>query len=233
MKRRVLVQTGRRCRWSWPLAPACRRWRWPPTRRRTRMIKRLSDEVLAAIKADKAIQAGDTEQDHGAGRQQDHAQRELPAHDGRGRGPGLAPGHARAEKAAAGRVQDPAGAHLLGRAWRRSTTRPSASSRSAARRRTPTWWCAPKSAAGASRSSWITGWKRRPGQGAGWRIYNLNVLGVWLVETYRNQFAPGDQRQGPRRPDRDPGRAQQVQREEGLPRRAEAQHAGPAGPTHP
>lgn len=28
-----------------------------------------------------------------------------------------------------------------------------------------------------------------PGQGAGWRIYNLNVLGVWLVETYRSQFA--------------------------------------------
>ena len=26
-------------------------------------------------------------------------------------------------------------------------------------------------------------------QGAGWKIYNLNVLGVWLVETYRNQFA--------------------------------------------
>lgn len=25
-------------------------------------------------------------------------------------------------------------------------------------------------------------------QGAGWKIYNLNVLGVWLVETYRNQF---------------------------------------------
>jgi phospholipid transport system substrate-binding protein len=24
---------------------------------------------------------------------------------------------------------------------------------------------------------------------AGWRIYNLNVLGVWLVETYRSQFA--------------------------------------------
>lgn len=27
------------------------------------------------------------------------------------------------------------------------------------------------------------------GQGAGWKIYNLNVLGVWLVETYRTQFA--------------------------------------------
>lgn len=24
---------------------------------------------------------------------------------------------------------------------------------------------------------------------SGWRIYNLNVLGVWLVETYRSQFA--------------------------------------------
>ena len=23
----------------------------------------------------------------------------------------------------------------------------------------------------------------------GWKIYNLNVLGVWLVETYRNQFS--------------------------------------------
>lgn len=31
--------------------------------------------------------------------------------------------------------------------------------------------------------------EKTPGQGAGWRIYNLNVLGVWLVDTYRNQFA--------------------------------------------
>jgi phospholipid transport system substrate-binding protein len=31
--------------------------------------------------------------------------------------------------------------------------------------------------------------EKTPGQGAGWRIYNLNVLGVWLVETYRSQFA--------------------------------------------
>ena len=23
----------------------------------------------------------------------------------------------------------------------------------------------------------------------GWKIYDLNVLGVWLVETYRTQFA--------------------------------------------
>ncbi len=26
-------------------------------------------------------------------------------------------------------------------------------------------------------------------EGAGWKIYNLNVLGVWLVDTYRSQFA--------------------------------------------
>ncbi len=31
--------------------------------------------------------------------------------------------------------------------------------------------------------------EKTPGQGSGWRIYNLNVLGVWLVETYRSQFS--------------------------------------------
>ncbi len=31
--------------------------------------------------------------------------------------------------------------------------------------------------------------EKTPGQGAGWKIYNLNVLGAWLVETYRSQFA--------------------------------------------
>ncbi|WP_255034054.1 phospholipid-binding protein MlaC [Rhodoferax sp. TH121] len=31
--------------------------------------------------------------------------------------------------------------------------------------------------------------EKTPGVGSGWKIYNLNVLGVWLVETYRSQFA--------------------------------------------
>ena len=31
--------------------------------------------------------------------------------------------------------------------------------------------------------------EKTPGQGSGWKIFNLNVLGVWLVETYRSQFA--------------------------------------------
>ena len=30
--------------------------------------------------------------------------------------------------------------------------------------------------------------EKTPGQGMGWKIYNLNVMGIWMVETYRNQF---------------------------------------------
>jgi phospholipid transport system substrate-binding protein len=31
--------------------------------------------------------------------------------------------------------------------------------------------------------------EKTPGSGAGWKIYNLNVMGVWLMETFRSQFA--------------------------------------------
>lgn len=31
--------------------------------------------------------------------------------------------------------------------------------------------------------------EKAPGVGAGWKIFNLNVMGVWLVDTYRSQFA--------------------------------------------
>ena len=31
--------------------------------------------------------------------------------------------------------------------------------------------------------------EKTPGQGAGWKIYNLNVMGIWLIDTYRSQFA--------------------------------------------
>lgn len=30
--------------------------------------------------------------------------------------------------------------------------------------------------------------ERTPGEGAGWMIFDLNVLGIWLVENYRTQF---------------------------------------------
>ena len=32
--------------------------------------------------------------------------------------------------------------------------------------------------------------ERSPNEGSGWKIYNINVLGVWLVETYKSQFTP-------------------------------------------
>jgi len=30
--------------------------------------------------------------------------------------------------------------------------------------------------------------EKAPGQGLGWLIFDLNVMGIWLVETYRTQF---------------------------------------------
>ncbi len=31
--------------------------------------------------------------------------------------------------------------------------------------------------------------EKTPGEGLGWKIFNINVMGVWLMETYRSQFA--------------------------------------------
>lgn len=31
--------------------------------------------------------------------------------------------------------------------------------------------------------------EKTPGEGRGWKIYDLNVMGVWLVQNYRGQFA--------------------------------------------
>jgi phospholipid transport system substrate-binding protein len=31
--------------------------------------------------------------------------------------------------------------------------------------------------------------EKTPGEGTGWKVYNVSVLGVWLVENYRSQFA--------------------------------------------
>lgn len=38
--------------------------------------------------------------------------------------------------------------------------------------------------------------EKTPGEGGGWKVYNLNVLGVWLVDTYRTQFAQQINSQG-------------------------------------
>ncbi len=31
--------------------------------------------------------------------------------------------------------------------------------------------------------------EKTPGVGAGWKIFDLNVMGIWLVENYRTQFS--------------------------------------------
>jgi phospholipid transport system substrate-binding protein len=31
--------------------------------------------------------------------------------------------------------------------------------------------------------------EKTPGEGSGWKIFDLNVLGIWLVENYRSQFS--------------------------------------------
>ena len=38
--------------------------------------------------------------------------------------------------------------------------------------------------------------EKTPGDAGGWKVYNLNVLGVWLVDTYRTQFAQQINSQG-------------------------------------
>jgi len=30
---------------------------------------------------------------------------------------------------------------------------------------------------------------KAPGQGPGWKVYDLNVMGIWIIDTYRTQFA--------------------------------------------
>ena len=80
------------------------------------LIERVSTEVIDTVKADKAIQAGDVDKVIALVDAKVMPHVELPAHDRVGGRPLLAPGHTRATEAPAGRVQDPAGAHLCRRA---------------------------------------------------------------------------------------------------------------------
>ena len=85
---------------------------------------------------------------------------ELPAHDRLGGRPLLAPGHARAAEAPAGRIQDCCWCAPT-RRLTRSATRPIELKPMRSQPATPKWWCAPRSVARAIRSSSTTG-SRRP-----------------------------------------------------------------------
>jgi len=152
------------------------------------MIKRLSDDVLASIKADKAIQAGDTN-------------RILALVDSK-----IMPNVNFQRMTAA----------AVGPAWRQATPEQQKRlqdefkillirtySGALAQVDDQTISIKPQRSAATDTDvvvrTEIRGrgdpiqldyrLEKTPGQGAGWKIYNLNVLGVWLVETYRSQFA--------------------------------------------
>ena len=152
------------------------------------MIKRLSDEVLASIKSDKAIQAGDTN-------------RILALVDGK-----IMPNVNFQRMTAA----------AVGPTWRQATPEQQKRlqdefkillvrtySGALAQVDDQTISIKPQRSAATDTDvvvrTEIRGrgdpiqldyrLEKTPGQGAGWKIYNLNVLGVWLVETYRSQFA--------------------------------------------
>ncbi len=58
--------------------------------------------------------------------------------------------------------------------------------------------------------------EKTPGEGSGWKIYNLNVLGIWLVDTYKTQFAQEINSKGIDGPDCHAGGAQQGRGREEL-----------------
>jgi phospholipid transport system substrate-binding protein len=152
------------------------------------MIKRLSDEVLASIKSDKAIQAGDTN-------------RILALVDSkimpnvnfqRMTAAAVGPAWRQATPEQQKRLQDEFKV-LLVRTYSGALAQVDDQTISIKPQRS-----APTDTDVVVRTE-IRGrgdpiqleyrLEKTPGQGAGWKIYNLNVLGVWLVETYRSQFS--------------------------------------------
>jgi phospholipid transport system substrate-binding protein len=152
------------------------------------MIKRLSDEVLAAIKADKAIQAGDTN-------------RILALVDSkimpnvnfqRMSAAAVGPAWRQATPEQQKRLQDEFKI-LMVRTYSGALSQVDDQTVSVKPQRSgPTDTDVVVRTEIRGRGDPIQldyRLEKTPGQGTGWKIYNLNVLGVWLVETYRTQFA--------------------------------------------
>ena len=152
------------------------------------MIKRLSDEVLAAIKADKAIQAGDTNRILGLVDSKIMPNVNFQRMSAAAVGPAWRQATPEQQK----RLQDEFKI-LMVRTYSGALSQVDDQTVSVKPQRS-----APTDTDVVVRTE-IRGrgdpiqldyrLEKTPGQGAGWKIYNLNVLGVWLVETYRTQFA--------------------------------------------
>ena len=153
------------------------------------MIKRLSDEVLAAIRADKAIQAGDTNRILGLVDSKIMPNVNFQRMSAAAVGPAWRQATPEQQK----RLQDEFKI-LMVRTYSGALSQVDDQTVSVKPQRS-----APTDTDVVVRTE-IRGrgdpiqldyrLEKTPGQGAGWKIYNLNVLGVWLVETYRTQFAP-------------------------------------------
>ena len=154
------------------------------------LIKRLSDEVLAAIKADKAIQAGDTERIIAL-----VDSKVMPNVDFRRMvAAAVGPAWRQATPAQQKRLQEEF-KMLLVRTYSGALAQVNDQTISVKPLRggTPTDEEVVVRTEIRGRGDPIQldyRLQKTPGEGAGWKIYNLNVLGVWLVDTYRSQFAP-------------------------------------------
>lgn len=186
MKRRVLVQlaTGLLMLGGMGLPPLALAADEAPDA----LVKRLSDEVLTAIKADKAVQAGDTS-------------RVIALVDSmimpnvnfqRMTAAAVGPAWRQATPEQRQRLQDEFKV-LLVRTYAGALSQVNDQSVSLKPQRglpTDTDVMVRTEVRGRGEPIQLDyRLEKTPGQGAGWRIYNINVLGVWLVETYRNQFA--------------------------------------------
>src|SRR4051812_39713643 len=151
-------------------------------------IKRLSDDVLASIKADKAIQSGDTARILALVDTKIMPNVDFPRMAAASVGPAWRQATPEQKK----RLQDEFKL-LLVRTYSGALAQVNDQTISVKPQRS-----APADADVVVRTE-IRGrgdpieldyrLEKTPGQGSGWKIYNLNVLGVWLVETYRSQFA--------------------------------------------
>jgi phospholipid transport system substrate-binding protein len=150
-------------------------------------IRKVSVDILDQIRSDKEILRGGQPPPHRRIRRPDgDAACRLRADDRTDHQAQLAPGHTGSAEAADDRVPRAADPHLLRRPEPdpRRTDPPEAVSRRAAQ--TMSSSAARSSSGGATPSSSTTRLERG---GSAWKIYDLNVLGVWLVKAYRDRFS--------------------------------------------
>lgn len=184
MNRRILIQ------WAACLFAAASVPQWAPLALAAdetpdAMIKRLSDDVLAAIKADKSIQAGDTNKlialVDGKIMPNVNFQRMTAA--------AVGPAWRQATPEQQRKLQEEFKV-LLVRTYSGALAQVDDQAISLKPQRgSPTDTDVLVRTEIRGRGDPIQLDYRLEKVGSGWKIYNLNVLGVWLVETYRSQFA--------------------------------------------